>query len=61
MERGERYQVKQGPWNRLRRATGVIGVRHQFRCSAKRCTLRASQRLGEFGLWPQKPRALHAV
>ena len=29
---------------------GVIGVRHQFRCGASHRTLRASRRLGEFGL-----------
>ncbi len=31
-------------------AVRVIGVRHQFRCGASHRALRASRRLGEFGL-----------
>ncbi len=35
---------------RFRTGYGVIGVRHQFRCGASHRALRASRRLGEFGL-----------
>ena len=39
-----------GNLSHLPESEAFIGVRHQFRCGALHRTLRASRRLGEFGL-----------